>query len=331
MVGRLPYNLIAQCSQFSRRTPFPETHMYTHIPIAFFSLGLLGKEVRRPSTFFCISLLASCLLFFFLFSSSSSSLILSSPLHSPHTPPKMSLPDYMTDRNAVLNDQGVNWRGGKAPNYNKPNALFEAERTQVHPSDSLEFLVENLVKNWEKEASFKTEAVDWRTIDHKVYKFSTNGGSWQSVEDMLRVGTYNALIGESQYYSSKNSGFEESHLTFKQSLRGGFAWECLKVYSGPPVVAFKWRHWGKFTGKLRCPVSDTEKLVADPSNENVEIFGVTIAHVNDKFQIESLETFYDPAALFNEMLKNSPSVLKCPITGQSTGHDDEKETEEETA
>ncbi|KAF9322753.1 hypothetical protein BGZ91_004071 [Linnemannia elongata] len=182
----------------------------------------------------------------------------------------MSLPDYMTDRNAVLNDQGVNWRGGKAPNYTKPNALFEAERTQVHPSDSLEFLVENLVKNWEKEASFKTEA----------------------------------------------------------SLRGGFAWECLKVYSGPPVVAFKWRHWGKFTGKLRCPVSDTEKLVADPTNETVEIFGVTIAHVNDKFQIESLETFYDPAALFNEMLKNSPSVLKCPITGQSTGADEEKETEE---
>ncbi|KAG0259259.1 hypothetical protein BGZ95_004734 [Linnemannia exigua] len=216
----------------------------------------------------------------------------------------MSLPDYMTDRNAVLNDEGVNWRGGKAPNYTKPNALFEAERTQVHPSDSLEFLVENLVKNWEKEASFKTEAVDWRTIDHKVYKFSTNGGGWQS-----------------------NSGFEESHLTFKQSLRGGFAWECLKVYSGPPVVAFKWRHWGKFSGKLRCPVSDTEKLVADPTNETVEIFGVTIAHVNDKFQIESLETFYDPAALFNEMLKNSPSVLKCPITGQSTGAEEE-ETEE---
>ncbi|KAG0066379.1 hypothetical protein BGZ90_001428 [Linnemannia elongata] len=221
----------------------------------------------------------------------------------------MSLPDYMTDRNAVLNDQGVNWRGGKAPNYTKPNALFEAPKS-TPPTRS---------------TSFKTEAVDWRTIDHKVYKFSTNGGSWQSVEDMLRVGTYNALLGETQYYSSKNSGFEESHLTFKQSLRGGFAWECLKVYSGPPVVAFKWRHWGKFTGKLRCPVSDTEKLV---TNETVEIFGVTIAHVNDKFQIESLETFYDPAALFNEMLKNSPSVLKCPITGQSTGADEEKETEE---
>ncbi|KAF9437023.1 hypothetical protein BGZ76_002224 [Entomortierella beljakovae] len=219
----------------------------------------------------------------------------------------MSLPDYMTDRNAVLNDEGVKWRDGQAPNYNKANSLYEAERSQVHPSDSLEHLVENLVKNWEKEASFKVVAADWRTIDHKVYKFSTNGGKCQDVEDMLRVGTYNALLGETQYYSSKNSGFEESHLTFKQSLRGGFAWECLKVYSGPPVVAFKWRHW------------DTEKIIAEPTNETVEIFGVTVAHVNDKFQIESLETFYDPAALFNEMLKNSPGITKCPITGQSVG------------
>ena len=120
-------------------------------------------------------------------------------------------------------------------------------------------------------------------------------------------------------------------MTFKQSLRGGFAWECLKVYSGPPVVAFKWRHWGKFSGKLRCPISDTEKIVAEPTNKVVEIFGVTIAHVNDKFQIESLETFYDPAALFNEMLKESPSIVKCPIIGQAVGEKDEEKIEEETA
>lgn len=23
-----------------------------------------------------------------------------------------------------------------------------------------------------------------------------------------------------------------------------FAWEVLEVYSGPPRVAFRWRHWG---------------------------------------------------------------------------------------
>ncbi|GAM29178.1 hypothetical protein SAMD00019534_123540 [Acytostelium subglobosum LB1] len=229
----------------------------------------------------------------------------------------MTLPDYMTDRNAVLNDEGVKWRHGEAPVYTKANTLYDEQRTNVHATDSLEHLVENLVKNWEKEASFKIDAADWRTIDHKVYKFSTNGGEWSTVEDVLRVGTYNALLGETQYYSAKNTSFEESHQTFRESLCSGFAWECLKVYSGPPIVAFKWRHWGNFSGKLRCPMSKTEQIVAEPTNSLVEIFGITVAHVNAQFQIESLETFYDPAALFNQMVKGSPSVTTCPITGQS--------------
>ena len=38
------------------------------------------------------------------------------------------------------------------------------------------------------------------------YSFSCNGGEECSVDDMLRLGTYNALIGETAYYSSKNTG-----------------------------------------------------------------------------------------------------------------------------
>lgn len=38
------------------------------------------------------------------------------------------------------------------------------------------------------------------------YSFSCNGGVEYSVDDMLRLGTYNALIGETAYYSSKNTG-----------------------------------------------------------------------------------------------------------------------------
>lgn len=81
----------------------------------------------------------------------------------------MALPDYMTDKNAVLSDK-VQWLNGNAPDYTRPNELFERERTKVHEAGSLEDLVTNLVKNWEKEASFKPRAEDWRTIDHKVYK-----------------------------------------------------------------------------------------------------------------------------------------------------------------
>ena len=114
----------------------------------------------------------------------------------------------------------------------------------THTAGSLPDLVENLVKNWEVEASFKTSLSDWRTIDRPNYSFSVNGGPPQTGEHMLEVGTYNALISANQYYDPKHSDFSSSHKTFKRMMPS-FAWEVLEVYSGPPVVAFKWRHWGR--------------------------------------------------------------------------------------
>jgi hypothetical protein len=60
---------------------------------------------------------------------------------------------------------------------------------------------------------------------------------------MLKVGTYNAIIAPNDYYDPTKSDFASSHKTFKRMMPT-FAWEVLEVYSGPPVVAFKWRHWG---------------------------------------------------------------------------------------
>lgn len=37
-------------------------------------------------------------------------------------------------------------------------------------------MVSNLVKNWEKEASYKLKTSEWRTIDPIKYRFSCNGG-----------------------------------------------------------------------------------------------------------------------------------------------------------
>ena len=104
-------------------------------------------------------------------------------------------------------------------------------------------MVENLVKNWEVEASFKTRLQDWRTIDHENYTFSMNGERPQTAEHMLKVGTYNAIIQSNEYYCPRNSDFASSHKTFKRMMPT-FAWEVIEVYSGPPQVSFKWRHWG---------------------------------------------------------------------------------------
>jgi len=76
---------------------------------------------------------------------------------------------------------------------------------------------------------------------------------------MLKEGTYNAIIAANEYYSPEYSNFASSHKTFKRKptefvgkyeanitpgMMPAFAWEVLEVYSGPPVVSFRWRHWG---------------------------------------------------------------------------------------
>ena len=114
----------------------------------------------------------------------------------------------------------------------------------THEATSLPSLVQNLVKNWEIEASFKPDLSDWRTINHANYSFAINGGPPQTAEYMLEVGTYNAIIAPNEFYSPANSDFASSHKTFKRMMPT-FAWEVLEVYSGPPTVAFKWRHWGQ--------------------------------------------------------------------------------------
>jgi hypothetical protein len=57
------------------------------------------------------------------------------------------------------------------------------------------------------------------------------------------------------------------------------------------------------TGKLSCPMR-TGQLFVNPSNQIVEIFGVTVAEVNDKLQITQLETFFNPNDLMQQLAKN---------------------------
>ena len=91
--------------------------------------------------------------------------------------------------------------------------------------------MQNLVKNWEIEASFKTSLSNWRTIDRPNYSFAINGGPPQSGEHMLAVGTYNAIIAQpNEFYSPRMSNFASSHKTFKRMMPT-FAWEVGFDYS----------------------------------------------------------------------------------------------------
>ena len=63
----------------------------------------------------------------------------------------MSLPSYVIDVNAVLKNvpNDVKWLHG-VPDYSKVNALFEKYKSTDHAPRSLEAIVQNLIKNWEK-------------------------------------------------------------------------------------------------------------------------------------------------------------------------------------
>lgn len=203
--------------------------------------------------------------------------------------PAPALPDVVLSPDAVIGDSTAAWRHGRAPDYSKtrkfwaestcsfsrtltnrpPSLLQKLTRNNLpakkmsHEAGSLPSLVENLVKNWEIEASFKTSFNDWRTVDTSSYTFSLNGGPKNDGNHMLTVGTYNALIASNKYYDPEKSSFDSSHKSFKRMMPT-FAWEVLEVYSGPPTVTFKWRHWGEMKSDYIGYNSYVLKVIRSP-------------------------------------------------------------------
>ncbi|KAF2005244.1 hypothetical protein P154DRAFT_518772 [Amniculicola lignicola CBS 123094] len=214
--------------------------------------------------------------------------------------PAPALPDYLTDQDAVLKDSEAKWRYGRAPDYSKTRKVFAETKQMTHEAGSLPELVQNLVKNWEVEASFKTSLSDWRTVDRPNYSFAINGSDPQDAEHMLRVGTYNAIISPNEYYSPEYSDFGSSHKTFKRMMPT-FAWEVLEVYSGPPTVAFKWRHWGVMKADYVGFNNKGEKVTAPAHGGTIDIQGVTVATVNEKVQLQSVRTWFDPMDMFRQI------------------------------
>ncbi|KAI5370140.1 Putative NTF2-like domain superfamily protein [Septoria linicola] len=215
-------------------------------------------------------------------------------------PEASQIPDYLASPNAVFGDKGVQWRYGRAPDYTKTRKVWAEGKTMNHASGSLEEMVENLVKNWEVEASFKPRLSDWRTIDHEKYSFAMGGGPTQTAEEMIKVGTYNAIIAPNEYYSPENSDFASSHKTFKRMMPT-FAWEVLEVYSGPPRVAFRWRHWGVMKNDYVGFNDKGEKVTAKAHGGLIDIEGVTVAEVDDKVRLQVIQTWMDPLEMFRQI------------------------------
>jgi len=184
-----------------------------------------------------------------------------------------------------MDDPNTKWRYGKAPVYTVVNETYMEGKTQNHAEGSLEKIVENLVKTWEMEATHKMDPKDWKTVNHEKFFISMNNGKQWSMKDILERGTYNLFMKDSVMYDSKKHTFQSSHDLFKTAMPRGFAWEVLKVFCGPPNVVFTWRHWGYWEG----PYEDKE-----PKNEKVELFGISVATLNDQNKLEGVEFYFDP-------------------------------------
>ncbi|KAI1323969.1 hypothetical protein F5Y16DRAFT_424502 [Xylariaceae sp. FL0255] len=249
----------------------------------------------------------------------------------------LAVPDYMSSPNAVLKDVDADWRYGQPPDYSKTRKYFAETKSRTHAPGSVEQLVENLVKNWEIEASFKTKLSDWRTVDFTQYSFAVNGAEPSSAEHMLRVGTYSAILVESagkekkdregnsmlgKYYDAEKMDFASSHKTFKRAI-STFAWEVLEVYTEAPVVAFKWRHWGVFAGDYSGMNRAGEHVKIKAHGRNVNITGVTVAYLSDSMQVTKLKTWFDPEELVRQMDPDNKAVMTslpdCPVTGLGSG------------
>ncbi|KAJ6417097.1 hypothetical protein OIU84_002902 [Salix udensis] len=204
-------------------------------------------------------------------------------------------------------DNTTQWRHGAPPTYDSVNQLFEEGRTKEWPKGSLEEVVQNAIKSWEMELSHKIRLQDFKTINPDKFKLIVNGRKGLSGEETLGLGSYNALLKSSlpkelQCYKADEETFESSHDAFRSAFPRGFAWEVLSVYSGPPVISFKFRHWGFFEGPFKGHA---------PTGEKVEFLGLGVLQVDESLRAEEVEIYYDPAELFGGLLKEpliSPSL-----------------------
>ncbi|XP_061345085.1 pathogen-related protein-like [Gastrolobium bilobum] len=217
---------------------------------------------------------------------------------------------------SFLHDEAdtTQWRHGGPPTYDDVNKLFEEGRTKEWPEGSLEETVQNAIKSWEMELSHKTRMQDFKTINPEKFKIFVNGREGLSGEETLSLGSYNALLKSSlpdefKYYKADEETFESSHDAFRSAFPRGFAWEVIKVFTGPPEIAFKFRHWGIFEGPFKGHA---------PTGKMVEFYGLGTLKVDNNLKVEEVEIYYDPAELLGDLLsgKHTEDNTKTSATSQ---------------
>lgn len=80
-----------------------------------------------------------------------------------------------------------------------------------------------------------------------------------------------ALPENFRVYNPAKETTESALNIFRSTFPRGFALEILHVYSGPPVIVYKFRHWGFMEGPFKGHA---------PTGEMVEFFGMAVFEVS---------------------------------------------------
>ncbi|XAR62446.1 hypothetical protein NMG60_11017200 [Bertholletia excelsa] len=186
--------------------------------------------------------------------------------------------------------RNTKWRFGAPPNYDVVNKLFEEGRTKVWPAGSLEEKVQNLVKTWEMEMFHKTCFDDYKTVDPIKYRFSLNGRKAITLEEKRKLGGgYNSLLQTSLPEKFRCYNPDEETV--------------LQVYSGPPVITYKFRHWGIMDGQFKGHA---------PTGELVEFYGMAVFELDEQSKIVKVEFFYDRGELLGALMEGSACADELP-------------------
>lgn len=94
-----------------------------------------------------------------------------------------------------------------------------------------------------------------------------------SIEEKREIGGgYNSFLQTSlpeelRGYNPAEETADSSHVAFTTAFPRGFALEVTQVYSGPPLIVYKFRHWGYMEGPFKGHA---------PTGELVQIYGISI-------------------------------------------------------
>ncbi|NP_001312076.1 pathogen-related protein-like [Nicotiana tabacum] len=220
--------------------------------------------------------------------------------------------DYLSEEEV----KNTKWRNGP-PTYDVVDKLFEEERTHVWPEGSLEEKVQRLLKTWEMEIVHKADPNEFKTVDPKKFKISVNGRKGLTpVESAKLGGSYNIFLQTSlpeslRIYNPDEETFESSQKVFRSIFLRGFAIEILHVYSGPPEIVYKFRHWGYMEGPFKGHAS---------TGGLVELFGIGIFELEkESNKIVKAEMFFDRGELLGGLVKGESNgelalaASKCPF------------------